>query len=87
MLPCWQDSIVPDLWRHGCVLIVSHGNTLRALVKYLEGVSDEEAPRLEVPNATPVCYQFQSGRVTRLADLTRRCARRSLDLGKDDMPA
>jgi 2,3-bisphosphoglycerate-dependent phosphoglycerate mutase len=87
LLPCWQDSIIPDLWRHGCVLIVSHGNTLRALVKHLEGVSDEEASRLEVPNATPVCYQSQSGRVTRLADLTHRYARRSLDLGKDDMPA
>lgn len=71
LLPCWYDMIVPDLYRYGCVLVVSHGNTLRALVKHLEAVSDEAASRLEVPNATPLRYRFQSGRVTRLADVTR----------------
>ena len=67
LLPCWYDMIVPDLYRCGCVLVVSHGNTLRALVKHLEGVSDEAAARLEVPNAVPLCYQFQAGQLTRLA--------------------
>lgn len=71
LLPCWYDVIVPDLCRYGCVLVVSHGNTLRALVKHLEAVSDEAASRLEVPNAVPLCYRFQSGHVTRLADVTR----------------
>lgn len=70
LLPCWQDAIIPDLFREPCVLVVSHGNTLRALVKHLDGVSDEDAPRLEVPNAIPLCYRFDSGRLTRLADLT-----------------
>jgi bisphosphoglycerate-dependent phosphoglycerate mutase len=68
LLPYWYDMIVPDLHRHGCVLVVSHGNTLRALVKHLEAVSDEAAPGLEVPNAVPLCYEFQAGTVTRLAD-------------------
>jgi 2,3-bisphosphoglycerate-dependent phosphoglycerate mutase len=58
LLPWWHDAIIPDLHQHGCVLVVSHGNTLRALVKHLEGVSDEESPHLEVPNASPLCYQF-----------------------------
>jgi 2,3-bisphosphoglycerate-dependent phosphoglycerate mutase len=40
------------------VLVVSHGNTLRALIKHLEMVSDDAVSGLEVPNATPVCYQF-----------------------------
>jgi 2,3-bisphosphoglycerate-dependent phosphoglycerate mutase len=67
LLPYWYDMIVPDLHSHACVLVVSHGNTLRALVKHLAGVSDEAASDLEVPNATPLRYEFQSGRVTPLA--------------------
>jgi 2,3-bisphosphoglycerate-dependent phosphoglycerate mutase len=67
LLPYWYDAIVPDLHRHGCVLVASHGNTLRALVKHLEGVSDDASAGLEVPNAVPVCYQLTSGHATRLA--------------------
>lgn len=67
LLPYWCDAIVPDLCRYGCVLAVSHGNTLRALVKYLEGVSDDASAGLEVPNAVPVCYQVTSGHAARLA--------------------
>jgi 2,3-bisphosphoglycerate-dependent phosphoglycerate mutase len=66
LLPYWYDMIVPDLHRHGCVLVVSHGNTLRGLVKHLEAVSDEGASSLEVPNAVPLYYEFQAGKVTRL---------------------
>jgi len=61
LLPYWYDAIVPDLRRHGCVLVASHGNTLRALVKHLEAVSDEAASELEVPNAKPLCYEFRAG--------------------------
>jgi 2,3-bisphosphoglycerate-dependent phosphoglycerate mutase len=68
LLPYWSDMIVPDLHRYGCVLVASHGNTLRALVKHLEAVSDEAASGLEVPNALPLCYEFQRGHVIRLAD-------------------
>jgi 2,3-bisphosphoglycerate-dependent phosphoglycerate mutase len=66
LLPYWCDAIVPDLCEHGCVLVVSHGNTLRALVKHLEAVSDEAVSRLQVPNASPLCYEFQAGRTTRV---------------------
>jgi 2,3-bisphosphoglycerate-dependent phosphoglycerate mutase len=71
LLPYWCDAIVPDLSERGCVLVVSHGNTLRALVKHLEAVSDEAVSRLEIPNASPRCYEFQAGRVTRLTDAPR----------------
>ena len=54
LLPYWCDAIVPDLYRYNCVLVVSHGNTLRALVKHLEDVGDDASSGLEVPNAVPV---------------------------------
>jgi 2,3-bisphosphoglycerate-dependent phosphoglycerate mutase len=61
LLPYWCDAIVPDLCRHGCVLVVSHGNTLRALVKHLESLSDDAVAGLEIPNATPLRYHFEPG--------------------------
>jgi len=57
LLPYWYDAIVPDLRRHDCVLVVSHGNTLRALIKHLDAVSDDAVSRLEVPNALPLRYE------------------------------
>jgi 2,3-bisphosphoglycerate-dependent phosphoglycerate mutase len=71
LLPYWCDMIVPDLCERGCVLVVSHGNTLRALVKHLEAVSDEAVAGLEVPNASPLCYEFRAGGVTRITDAPR----------------
>jgi len=59
-MPYWYDAIIPDLRRHGCVLVVSHGNTLRALVKHLQGVSDQESATLHVPNATPLSYDLNA---------------------------
>jgi 2,3-bisphosphoglycerate-dependent phosphoglycerate mutase len=56
LLPYWYDAIIPDLRRHACVLVVSHGNTLRALVKHLEGVSDQRSAALSMPNAAPLSY-------------------------------
>ena len=61
LLPYWYDAIVPDLWRYDCVLVVSHGNTLRALIKHLETVSDDAVSGLEVPNTTPLFYEFPAG--------------------------
>lgn len=70
LLPYWCDAVVPDLHRYGCVLVVSHGNTLRALIKHLEAVSDEASARIEVPNAQPVCYRFQPGKPGHLTRLS-----------------
>jgi 2,3-bisphosphoglycerate-dependent phosphoglycerate mutase len=67
LLPYWCDAISADLSRHGCVLVVSHGNTLRALVKHLAGVSDDASSGLEIPNAVPLCYRFEAGHAIRLA--------------------
>jgi len=56
LLPYWYDAIVPDLRAGSLVLVVSHGNTLRALVKHLESVSDAASAGLNVPNAVPLPY-------------------------------
>jgi 2,3-bisphosphoglycerate-dependent phosphoglycerate mutase len=58
LLPYWYDVIVPDLRTGGCVLVVSHGNTLRALVKYLDSIPDDQIARLEIPSAIPLVYQL-----------------------------
>jgi 2,3-bisphosphoglycerate-dependent phosphoglycerate mutase len=58
LLPYWHDSIVPDLRTGQCVLVVSHGNTLRALIKHLDGIGDDEIAGLEIPNGVPLYYQL-----------------------------
>ena len=58
LLPYWYDAIVPDLLAEGTVLVVSHANTLRALVKYLDGIPDEKIDDLEIPNGVPLVYQL-----------------------------
>jgi 2,3-bisphosphoglycerate-dependent phosphoglycerate mutase len=57
MLPYWYDAIVPDL-RHGTVLVVAHGNSLRALVKHLDGLSDEAVVSLNIPTGIPLRYEL-----------------------------
>jgi 2,3-bisphosphoglycerate-dependent phosphoglycerate mutase len=58
LLPYWYDAIVPDLRAGGCVLVVSHGNTLRALVKHLESIPDDRIDELELPFGVPLVYQL-----------------------------
>ena len=60
LLPYWYDVIVPDLHDRSVVLVVSHGNTLRALIKHLESVSDEASSELNVPNAVPLLYELDA---------------------------
>ena len=55
-LPYWHEAIAPDI-RHGKrVLIAAHGNSLRALVKYLDNVSDQEIVELNIPTGVPLVY-------------------------------
>ena len=58
MLPYWYDAIIPDLHRFGTVLVAAHGNSLRALVKHLDGISDDEIPSLNIPTGIPRVYQL-----------------------------
>ena len=56
MLPYWQGSIVPDLQGGATVLVAAHGNSLRALVKHLDGISDSEIAELNIPTGIPLHY-------------------------------
>jgi 2,3-bisphosphoglycerate-dependent phosphoglycerate mutase len=58
VLPCWEREIVPDLAAHRCVLIAGHGNSLRALIKYLDELSEPEVLELEVPTGVPLVYEL-----------------------------
>jgi len=61
-LPYWEDAIVPDLLaegaRGGAVLVVAHGNSLRALRKHIDGISDDDIPGLEIPTGIPYVYRL-----------------------------
>ncbi len=57
MLPYFYDAIVPDL-RNGTVLVVAHGNSLRAMIKHLDGLSDEAVVSLNVPTGIPLRYEL-----------------------------
>ena len=58
MLPYWFDSIAPSIRAGKTVLVAAHGNSLRALIKHLEGISDEEITGLEIPTGVPIVYDL-----------------------------
>ncbi len=58
MLPYWYDAIVPDLRAGRVVLVAAHGNSLRGLVKHLDGISDADIPNLEIPTGIPIVYRL-----------------------------
>jgi 2,3-bisphosphoglycerate-dependent phosphoglycerate mutase len=57
-LPYWYDEIVPDLLAMRTVLVAAHGNSLRALVKHLDGISDEAIAKLNIPTGIPLRYDL-----------------------------
>lgn len=59
VLPWWYDSLVPQLRAGLTVLVVAHGNSLRALIKHLEGISDGDITELNVPTGMPRLYRFK----------------------------
>ena len=60
MLPCWNEVIAPDIRSGRRVLVSAHGNSLRALVKHLDGIPDEEIPKLEIPTGVPLVYELDA---------------------------
>jgi 2,3-bisphosphoglycerate-dependent phosphoglycerate mutase len=61
VLPYWEARIAPALRDGRRVLISAHGNSLRALVKHLSGISDEEIVALEIPTGQPIVYELDEG--------------------------
>ena len=58
LLPYWYDALVPDLRRSGVVLVAAHGNSLRAMVKHLDGLTDDEVVALNIPTGIPLYYDL-----------------------------
>ena len=57
-LPYWESDIVPDLRSGRTVLVAAHGNSLRALVKHLDQISDEDIAGLNIPTGMPLLYRL-----------------------------
>ncbi|MDH3991132.1 MAG: 2,3-bisphosphoglycerate-dependent phosphoglycerate mutase, partial [Gammaproteobacteria bacterium] len=58
VIPCWEQIIVPELRNGRNVLIAAHGNSLRALVKMLDDVSEEEITGFNIPTGVPIAYEL-----------------------------
>ena len=58
VVPCWTDEIAPQLLEGKKVLVVSHMNSARALVKYLSRMSEDQILNFNLPTATPLVYEF-----------------------------
>lgn len=61
VMPVWFDMIVPRLKFSQNLLVVAHGNSLRALIKHIDCISDSEIVNLEIPTGVPILYEFDKG--------------------------
>ncbi len=60
VLPLWNDSIAPAIKAGKRIIITAHGNSLRALIKYLDEISDHEIIGLNIPNGIPIIYELDA---------------------------
>ena len=59
-LPYWFEQIVPVIKRNNKIIITAHGNSLRALIKYLDNIPDDEIQGLNIPTGIPLVYELDS---------------------------
>jgi len=60
VMPFWEGTIIPDLKAGKTVFVAAHGNSIRAIVKYLENIPDDVIPGLEIPTGTPLVYELDA---------------------------
>jgi len=60
VMPYWEQEIVPQLKAGKTVLVAAHGNSIRAIVKFIEGIADDVIPGLEIPTGTPLVYELDA---------------------------
>jgi len=73
VLPCWEAQVIPRLRKGLNVLIVAHGNSLRALVTYLNQIPEDQVPGLVIPTGIPIVYEFDDAlRIERQFNLQSR---------------
>ena len=58
MLPFWHEQLAPQIARGERLLVSAHGNSMRALVKYLDGIGDDEIVGVNIPNGIPLVYEL-----------------------------
>ena len=58
VLPYWREAIAPDLKAGKNLIIAAHGNSIRALIKYLDNISDDDIVGVNVPNGIPLVYEL-----------------------------
>lgn len=61
VLPCWNEEIVPVIKQGKRIVVSAHGNSLRALVKHLDNISDTDIVALEIPTGVPLVYELDKG--------------------------
>ncbi|MGH8212230.1 MAG: 2,3-bisphosphoglycerate-dependent phosphoglycerate mutase, partial [Rhodanobacteraceae bacterium] len=59
VLPYWHEVLAPAIRAGQRVLVVAHGNSLRALIKYLDGISDSDIVEMNIPTGVPIVYEFE----------------------------
>jgi len=64
-VPYFKDAVIPELENSKNVLVAAHGNSLRAIVKYLENISDTDIVKLEIATGDPIIYKYSDGSYTR----------------------
>merc|ERR1711972_351076 len=60
VMPYWESTIAPELKAGKTVFVAAHGNSIRAIVKMIEGISDDVIPGLEIPTGTPLVYELDA---------------------------
>ena len=60
VLPCWKESMAPAIKSGSRILVVAHGNSIRALIKYLDGISDDDIVGINIPNGIPLVYELDA---------------------------
>jgi 2,3-bisphosphoglycerate-dependent phosphoglycerate mutase len=58
VMPCWDDTLAPALRRGQRVLVAAHGNSIRAMVKFLDGIDDQAIVGVNIPNGVPLVYEL-----------------------------
>lgn len=61
VLPFWNEFIVPHMRRNQKVIVCAHGNSLRALIQYIDHLTDEEVTQLDLPTGVPLIYELDEG--------------------------
>jgi len=87
-LPYWKDTIVPSLQLKKNIIICAHGNSLRALVKYLDNMSENSIIELNIPTGIPLVYELNDDLTTKThyylgdSETVRKAANAVADQGK-----